>query len=513
MNLIEKIFGIEEVDKVWAEMTETNGTGFDSWLASKGLVDIVLEASHGKVYLDAQNNIISSDNLIRTPELRKLIVTIIDTSQEADEASTWLSRLSGVMGEGSIFHYWAQQIYGDDVFSKVGDLNPNNLNDNWVIVNPITDSDRRNVLFGLTGNDSIYGATARDDLYGGLGNDELHGNKGADQIFGGIGDDKLYGGEQNDYLNGGLGNDILNGGVGDDLIIDDGGNDTYLFEGNFGHDIISDLDGSGLIKIDGLVLSAGERVNDDEWKSADGIYTFSVISDSDGVANFYNLVITKNNDINNSITIKSWNNGDLGINLSDFGQKKVAAEGQYAFGNDGNNIIFNERYVASFGGNDLISSTNNNDVIISGVGNDLINSNDGDDFVSAGIGDDVVFAGRGRDTIYGEEGNDLILSSSYLSHTRNTYMTLFNKSGSTESQLTENFEGLDFKYEPILDENNRADSFYIQNNNITTYQILPLFNFYFNTPYGASYYIDILLSINWGGWLFWWGYRIRWNWG
>ncbi|MEX3013677.1 calcium-binding protein [Acinetobacter baumannii] len=70
----------------------------------------------------------------------------------------------------------------------------------------------------------------------------------------------LNGAENNDYLNGGKGNDILDGGNGDDNLTDDIGNDTYIFNGNFGRDVIYDLDGNGQIKIDDIALSVGEKL-------------------------------------------------------------------------------------------------------------------------------------------------------------------------------------------------------------------------------------------------------------
>lgn len=329
--------------------------------------------------------------------------------------------------------------------------------------------------------------------------DHFSGSEVGDIAYGLGGADSLFGNGGNDYLNGGKGNDYFEGGVGDDILIDSEGYDHYVFQGNFGHDIIYDQDGRGLIQINSISLSAGQKINDNEWQSSDGQYIISLVKDSDGVANFDSLFIHKNDDTENSITIKQWKNGDLGITLDGFGQTTNPNEGQYAFANDGNNVIFNERYVSSAGGNDLISSTDLNDIIMSGEGNDLIASNDGDDFIAAGDGNDIIFAGKGKDTIYGEKGDDLILSSSGMSSSRYSYKVNFDKENSTEDQLTENFDGLDFKYDPQLDENNRADSFYIHNaNNVLTYQILPIFNIYYNSPYGKAYYYDILLSLNWG---------------
>ena len=109
----------------------------------------------------------------------------------------------------------------------------------------------RDVINGGSGNDFLSGGYATDFLYGDVGNDELWGNKGGDQLFGGSGNDDVNGGDGDDMLSGDTGHDTLFGGHGNDVIIGGANNDTltgglgvdtFVFEGRFGRDIITDYD-------------------------------------------------------------------------------------------------------------------------------------------------------------------------------------------------------------------------------------------------------------------------------
>jgi len=85
-------------------------------------------------------------------------------------------------------------------------------------------------LSGGIGDDSLLsGGTGDDVISGGLGNDSLQGEAGADTLAGEDGNDSLAGGSSNDYLVGGAGNDYLEGGADADV---------YIFNGEFGQDII-----------------------------------------------------------------------------------------------------------------------------------------------------------------------------------------------------------------------------------------------------------------------------------
>lgn len=495
MAFIDKYLGGKVAqEEAWVGIRETEGTGLDAIFKSLGLVAIVEAISRGIIYLDENGDIVKKIDIDRNPELIMSgnLTKIIISQKDILAANEWSSNVS------TWDPLWKFINSDPNTNTVIGDQESVGPDDNIIIVNPITNSDRQNIVFGLGGKDSIYGASARDDLYGGSGSDDLYGKDGKDNLFGGINDDKLYGGNKNDWLDGGEGDDLLDGGEGDDILIDDAGNETYIFNGNFGHDTIYDSDTIGSIKIDGTILTAGSKINDDEWLSSDGIYKISVINDTDGVANFFSLVVTKNNDTANSITIKYWKNGDLGINLSEFGQdKQVDIEGGlYSFGSDGNNIIFDKKYVASFDGNDLISTTLEDDFVFSGNHDDFVNTSAGKDLISSGDGDDIVMAGLGEDTIYGEAGNDLIMSSATLNSSRSDFLVYFDQE--LTNQLSDEFKSLDFSYDLNRDENNKVEEYYVIDDGITTYNVLPIFRVAFNTPDGLKPIYNLIYGLNLG---------------
>ncbi|MDC4340320.1 putative Ig domain-containing protein [Acinetobacter baumannii] len=341
-------------------------------------------------------------------------------------------------------------------------------------------------------------------IVSGDGDDSITGTKYSDALYGGSDDDSLNGAEDNDYLNGGVGNDILDGGEGDDNLVDEKGNDTYIFNGNFGKDSIYDLDGNGQIKIDDIALSVGEKINNKLWKSADGQYSLALVEDFDGVATTQKVVISKEDD-NNSIIIKYFKNGALGLNFGDLENNSTPPSDTsiYAFGSEGNNIIFGERYVASFSGNDFIHATNEDAVIIAGDGNDLISTGDGNDVIYAGVvtsdqDSNIVFSGGGRDQVYGGVGNDIIMTSSRLNAVKDS---LLNQMGDADTGLTDldkEYNILNFNFEINLGDNNRFSHY--TNNSIgqITEQILPSFNIYYTGKNGKYYIYNLLESLNYG---------------
>ncbi|WP_155601592.1 calcium-binding protein [Acinetobacter calcoaceticus] len=341
-------------------------------------------------------------------------------------------------------------------------------------------------------------------IVSGDGDDSLTGTKYSDALYGGSNDDSLNGAEDSDYLNGGMGNDILDGGEGGDNLVDEKGNDTYIFNGNFGHDTIYDLDGNGQIKIDGVTLSVGEKINNKLWKSADGQYSIALVEDFDGVATTQKLVISKEND-NNSITIKYFKNGALGLTFDglDDATNPPADTSIYAFGTEGNNIIFGERYVASFAGNDFIHSTNENAVIIAGDGNDLISTGEGNDVIYAGVtvseqDSNIIFSGSGRDQVYGGVGNDIIMTSNRLNATKES---LLNQVGNADAGLTDvnkEYNILNLNFVLNLGDNNKFS--YYRNNSLgqITEQILPSFDIYYTGKSGKYYIYNFIEALNYG---------------
>lgn len=124
----------------------------------------------------------------------------------------------------------------------------------------LTGSIADNYLRGNDGNDAMFGENGNDELDGGEGNDHLEGGRGDDELQGEDGNDTLLGGNGDDTLNGGNGADSLNGGLGDDILTGGNGGDTFVFEGQFGHDVITDfnaLTASEKIDLSGVVPIVG----------------------------------------------------------------------------------------------------------------------------------------------------------------------------------------------------------------------------------------------------------------
>ena len=111
-------------------------------------------------------------------------------------------------------------------------------------------------LQGGGGNDILSGGTDDDTVEGGLGNDQLTGNSGNDTLIGDAGNDKLFGGSGNDKLDGGIGEDELHGGKLDYDKLEGGkGNDTFVFENDWGYDVVTESR-----QIGGRITIAGNKV-------------------------------------------------------------------------------------------------------------------------------------------------------------------------------------------------------------------------------------------------------------
>jgi len=168
---------------------------------------------------------------------------------------------------------------------------------------------------GIEQNDLMIGSTAEDVLFSDSGNDLVYGEGGADSIDTGVGNDFVFGGTGMDDIEGGLGNDTIEGGLDADIIVDEGGDDTYIYNTGDGLDTITDKDGIGTIIYDGVTLIGGDRKisidadyghnyqDGNRYFSTDGLTTYRYI---EGV-----LII------NDTLIIKDFKDGDLGITLND----------------------------------------------------------------------------------------------------------------------------------------------------------------------------------------------------
>jgi Ca2+-binding RTX toxin-like protein len=170
----------------------------------------------------------------------------------------------------------------------------------------------------------------------GTGND-------ADAVIGGPGVDIIDAGAGNDILIGGPGRDFLTGGSGDDRLLGGLDVDTYVFAAQSGKDIVSDLDGQGLILVDGASLTGGKPAGEPNvWASKGGagdVVNYSVYDDR-ASSTGKKLVVTRAGDKANSITVTDFNfvaattgEGYLGIKLDTTKRLVFGAAGEGAISN------------------------------------------------------------------------------------------------------------------------------------------------------------------------------------
>jgi len=309
------------------------------------------------------------------------------------------------------------------------------------------------ISFGDDLNNSLTGTFFNDRLYGGLGNDTLKGMEGHDYIEGGGGDDLIYGGDGSDQLYGNTGDDQLVGEGGNDILMGGQGNDTYIFTGQFGRDIIKDSDGNGSIVINGATLSQLTQSAKDSivyYDNIDNPTKKAIVIDEGNTKSLIISTVTKSGnkiiDSGNSVTIKNWSDGSLGINLND-AQTPVNVITNTLNGDNNSNAL----YAASKSpyqdltyappitidggdGDDFIEGSWGGDNLYGGKGNDWIDAgstyyynalypptatdptfeNQGHDFIDGGEGDDVI-TGRSSDSVWhGGKGRDMLLANTVM---------------------------------------------------------------------------------------------------
>ena len=106
----------------------------------------------------------------------------------------------------------------------------------------ILGSRRDDLLEGAGGNDTLQGLGGDDTLIGRDGDDKLLGFRGDDRVEAGDGNDSILGALGDDMLFGDEGKDTIRGGKGDDRLIGGTDADEFIFEGQFGNDVIKRFD-------------------------------------------------------------------------------------------------------------------------------------------------------------------------------------------------------------------------------------------------------------------------------
>lgn len=299
-----------------------------------------------------------------------------------------------------------------------------------------SDQAGNDILSGNDGDDAIYGGGGNDLIFGGNDNDYLLGEAGDDQVYGGNGNDVIFGdfyAEQydadqntiihqdydpaenrtvvqrfrqyqdpsdtagNDYLNGGEGDDQIYGGNGNDVLIGGEGNDQldggagddeYLFEGNWGVDLIDDEGGADTIRFgagikpeDLLIISQGAHLILDD-QNGNQVQIYNGISNSP-----IEQVVFSNGTI--------WTSADLIAGLETF------------LGTTGDDNIV---------GNDLSNT------LAGFAGNDVLRGLDGDDFLDGGTGQDSYYGGIGNDVLGGGYESEDYIGGAGSSDQGNTYV-------------------------------------------------------------------------------------------
>ncbi len=308
---------------------------------------------------------------------------------------------------------------GDDNIGGDSSLTPANpALGRFSQLQPSSQQDGNDIIFGGAGNDTIYGGggddlifgdqgnatcpvltstnpvvwpaasepvtagDGNDTINGGPGNDIISGEGGNDTITGGAGNDRICGHQGNDVLSGGTGDDLISGGSGNDQLYGDDGNDHL--EGNSGADVLSG--GPGNDQLIGGTSVAGSA------DTGDTIY------------------------------------GDAGddVIIGDNGTIRNASPPVV-------NVFDLTSTDPTLGGNDTIDAGSGNDTAFGGLGDDTTRGGDGDDHLEGNVGTDTIYGGAGQDDIiggtspvavagadssaipdvgdhlYGEDGNDVVV--------------------------------------------------------------------------------------------------------
>ena len=247
------------------------------------------------------------------------------------------------------------------------------------------DSIGRVSITGGAGNDAIQVGTLvnrRVVIDGGDGNDTIDSGSGSDLLFGGAGDDLILANAGRDVVYGGAGQDTLSGGTGPDVLIGDAGND--LLTGSAGDDRLFGDDVLG-----GAV--AGDAVGDDTLGGSAGRDTLygglgaDVLSGGSGSQDLVNYSSRTEN---------------LSVLIGVAGQSGAGGSAE------GDTVTADTEKVNGGSGDDRLVGGGGNNVLWGGAGNDTLEGQGGDDLIFGVDGDDLLRGGSGNDTIQGGLGAD-----------------------------------------------------------------------------------------------------------
>ena len=194
-------------------------------------------------------------------------------------------------------------------------------------------------------------------------------------------------------VNGTPGDDILTSTADDDTLVGGLGTDHYVFSGDFGKDLIFDLDflSNDVIEIHG-VTAADIRLATNEDS------TLEIHVDGAGADGLIEVAYPLPYMPVSHILLDDGTTIDLTGALTLTGTAE-------------NEIMLGTRF------DDVISTKGGIDIIYAGQGNDIVRGGGGDDFLQGDTpsdavslhGDDKLYGGAGNDTAFGYGGSDLII--------------------------------------------------------------------------------------------------------
>lgn len=317
---------------------------------------------------------------------------------------------------------------------------------------------------GLVQDEELHGGAGDDLIIGGSGSNILHGDGDNDVLIGGAGMDSLDGGSGVDYLSGGDDIDVLCGGTGNDELFGGNGDDEYNFAGGDGSDIIQDSDGDGKIFVDGVQLTAGDRIAPLTWYSADHRF---IIQQQQLMLlpEHRSALVIHDTQSSLTITVQGWGAGELGISLTgSYPNPGETAGDVIPVAGGGSGLLFsapNLRHIdyldyfhspgarwtarpistARYSGRQVALTEDNewppatqasgtgnvrshldmdnlrggvgNNRIFGLAGNDSLEGQEGDDYLDGGDGRDLLLGGLGQDHLIGGEGGDIIVGDLY----------------------------------------------------------------------------------------------------
>lgn len=183
----------------------------------------------------------------------------------------------------------------------------------------------------------------------------------------------------NDTVIGFMRNDIINGLAGNDRLEGRGGSDTYVFDANFGQDVIYDYpeyvtwDGPDTVEFAGT------------WIPSD--FTFSKVG--------------------NNLVLQSVSTSDK-LTIEKFFTLSLYRIENFKFSN-GVILTDNDIYTNVIGGS-LITGTNNAETLTGNSGHNRIEGLGGNDTLKGLDGNDILVGGDGDDTLEGGNDNDIYLA-------------------------------------------------------------------------------------------------------